>query len=53
MIHGGGVFQVRELVGYGLVFGLFLLALLMVAGAADGQYDDVGSAVEWLSGLLG
>lgn len=43
----------RELAGYALIAGLLAFALLMVAGVADGQYDDAGSAIEWLSGLVG
>ncbi len=43
----------REVPGYLLIAGLLGFALLMVAGVADGQYDDFGSAIEWLRGLVG
>lgn len=48
-----GASDVREIPGYALIAGLLAFALLMVAGVADGQYDDAGSAIAWLSSLVG
>ncbi len=43
----------RDVLGYAFIAGLFAFALLMVVGAVDGRYEDVGGAIEWLSGLAG
>ena len=43
----------QEIPGYALIAGLLAFALLMVAGVADVQYDDAGSAIAWLSSLVG